>query len=409
MNSSIVSIDIGCSKIACLVTARGENGSMAIVAAGSVPCRGLRKGVIVDHDEVVTSLQELVRELDADLDDISQPVVVSIGGSHVHVDHVKGLQPIYPKTRPITRQDVLSVINHSRKQVIAPDMEEVQAIPQEFSIDGLPGIRKPIGMSGGRLEVSTLLVMAESGPLRNIERALESTRFVVDPYVLKPLASGLGVLNASQLESGAVVVDLGAGTTEIGVFVNGSIAYSASIPIGASAITSDLSKLLKTSPEEAERLKLRYGVALANQVMSDETVGVMQLGQIQERPLQRRVLAEIIESRLREIATFVRQHLERSGLDAHLAAGIVLTGGGALLPGTADLFADVLPGQPISLGTPGFKGKSVEWLDGPQWATVVGLSRFALNSNDDVLATVENSSGIGGRIKTIWSLLGGKR
>lgn len=302
----------------------------------------------------------------------------------------------------------MQVINHSRRHVLEPDREEIQAIPKEFSIDGQRGITRPIGMSGGRLEVTTMLVTSHATQIQNIERAASGAGIRISHFVQKGLASGLGVLSESQIESGAAVVDIGAGGTEVAVFSKGSMCFAAAIPVGGLLVTSDIGKLLKTSPEEAERLKLKAGKALAGSVTESESVGVLQLGQIHERPLQRRVLCEIIESRMREVATMVRQQLERSGHYGMLPGGVVLTGGGAQLLGVDDLFADVLQHHKVSIATPHVGGKSAPAVDSADMSTAIGMAKFVLTSESEELSTVGGDESLAGRIKTIWSLLSGK-
>lgn len=408
MKNRVAAIDIGSSKVACLVAERGEEGTLGILAATSAPCRGLRKGVVVDLDEAASSLTEAVRDINESLGEPLTSAVVAVGGSHVEAQRTRGMIPIFPSTRPITRDDVLQVVNHSRQHVWPPDREEIQALPGSFVIDGQRGIQKPVGMSGARLEVSTLVVSGQKAHLANVERAFEMAGLDIEQLVLKSMASALGVLTTEQLETGVAVVDIGAGTTDLVVFESGSPCYAASIPVGSTMVTADLSKLLKTSPEEADRLKERFGDALARQVDDEETVGVMQLGQIHERPLQKRVLCEIIESRHREVATFVSQHIARSGRSADLAGGVVLTGGGALQSGLATLYQDVLGRNDVRIGTPGFRGKAAQSLDSPMWATAVGLTRYALNSQEDVLGTISENGSLTGRIKTLWSMISGR-
>lgn len=408
MSQRIAALDLGNSKAACLVAERGEHGVMKILAAGSVPCRGLKRGSIVDLEEASESINEVLRDVQEDLDEPIESVILAVGGPQVFAQMVGGLHPIIPRSRPITRDDVMQVVNHSRRQVLPPDQQEIQTIPHDFSIDGQKGIRKPLGMSGSKLEVRTMLISGNVGYLQNLSSAVSMGQRKVDQFVLRSMASGLGVLSADQLELGTAVIDLGAGTTELGIFMNGSLAFSASIPIGAGTVSSDISKLLKTSPEEAERLKLKFGTVTLGEINENETVGVMQLGQIHERPLQRHVLCEIIDSRVREIATLVSQQIEKSGYACSLTGGIALTGGGSLLPGIDDLFKSLLPDQRIRKATPGFRGKSASVLDTPGWATAVGLARYALNSNDDELTTAESGDSLTGKIKTIWSLISGR-
>lgn len=407
MNQRIVALDLGSAKVAALAAERGENGKIRVLGATTTPCKGLRRGAVVDLDEAVRSVDEALRDLQNELVEPIEAVLLSVGGSPVEAVESRGLHPLYPKSRPITRDDVMQVINHSRRHVLPPDREEIQAIPRSYGIDGQQDVSRPIGMVGSRLEVSTLLITAQTSHLQNLERAVATSGRKVSHFVQKGLAAGLGVLTPEQIELGCAIVDIGAGTAEVAVFSRGSLAFCASVPVGSGLVTSDISKLLKTSIEEAERLKLKSGHASAAAVAEAETVGVMQLGQIHERPLQRRVLCEIVESRTREMATMVRQQLERSGTFGMLPGGVVLTGGGSQLPGIAEMFHGVLQHHKVTLGVPKVEGKSGFGANVPDMAVAVGIARFALDLADDELSTATSTDGIGGKIKTIWSLLRG--
>jgi cell division protein FtsA len=408
MKKRVVALDLGSSKAAALAAETADDGRIRVLGASVVPCKGLRKGIVIDLEEAAKSVEEVLRDLQNDLADPIDMVLLSVGGQHVEAIHTQGFLPIYPRSRPISREDVLQVINHSRRHVLPPDREELQAIPQEFSIDGQAHIARPIGMNGSKLEVKTLLITAHTPHLQNLEKSVTMSGRRVSQFILKGLAAGLAVLSPDQIENGAAVIDIGAGTAEIAVFANGSISYAASIPIGGSLVTSDISKLLKTAPEEAERLKLKAGNAMAQLVPEEDSVGVMQLGQIHERPMQRRVLCEIIESRMRELATIARQQLERSGLYGMLPGGVVLTGGGSQLPGTAELFNRVLEHHKVTVSTPHVAGKASFSAETPDMAVTVGMTRFALDSNGEELETAGANGSIAGKIKTIWSLLSGK-
>jgi len=230
----------------------------------------------------------------------------------------------------------------------------------------------------------------------------------VELMVLQPLASGLGVLTAEDLDMGCAVVDIGGGTTDVAVFSGGGLIHTACLPLGGQLVTSDLSKLLKTSPEEAERLKLHDGAAIAKMIDENETVEVLQLGQTHSRPMQRRVLCEIIESRMREIATMVRQQIEKSGMYGMLPGGVVLTGGGSQLYGTDKLFEKVLQHMRVRLGAPQMGGELSSALDRPEMATAIGLARFALECSDDELGIAGGAGNWKEKIRTFWSLLSGK-
>lgn len=271
----IAVFDLGSSKVAAMAAAFDDSGEMKILATFETPNKGVKKGAIVDLEETQRAISDCLQGLHEDLGENPSSVWITIGGSNVDSRLVRGMQPIVPNTRPISRDDVMQVVNHSRRQVLPPDREEVQAIPQSFTVDGQNGINRPIGLNGSRLEVSTLLVTAQRAALQNLERAFDNSGIKVNGYVLRSLAAGLAVLSEDQRRVGSLVVDLGAASTELAVFSNGGVVSSSSVPLGMSHVSSDLMKLLKTSPEEAEKLKLEFGCAVAALVPPDDSLSVL--------------------------------------------------------------------------------------------------------------------------------------
>lgn len=405
MNKEFVSVlDLGSHKAACIMATSDAEGKLRILGAAQVECKGVRKGVISDLEEAARGIDGACRKVQQEAGRDIDGVVVGIGGRHLEAVEARGYVPIYPRTRSITRDDVLQVINHSRQVVLPPDREQIMALPREFKIDGQSGVQKPTGMVGSRLEVSTFLATADSAQIQNLERALAMTGRKAEMIVPQPLASGLGVLRPEEIELSSAVIDIGAAGTQVAVFVNGSIGYAAYVPIGSGHVTSDIGKLLKTAPEEAERIKL-LGAARAEDVQGGEMVDVLQIGQVQSRPLDRKVLCEIIESRMRELATMVRQQLERSGHYATLPAGVALTGSGSLLSGTDRLFETVLGHHKVRLAAPEGLGKNVHH---PGFAAAVGLARFAMNEEEDELTTASANGKWTHKVRTLWSMLSGR-
>jgi cell division protein FtsA len=406
-NNLITVLDLGSTKTVCLAAAPDENHGISVEAISVSDSRGIRRGLIADIDEAAKSIDNAVRRLKSELGHEIGGIVVGVGGAHIEGMNAQGFVPIYPRSRVITREDVLQVINHSRQIVMPPDREMIQALPREFRVDGQRGILKPIGMNGSKLECVTYIVTGQATHLQNIEKAIGMTGLKVDQMVLLPLASGLGALTQEQLELGAAVVDIGGGVTEIAVFAEGSVAFSASIPIGGSLVTSDISKLLKTSLDEAERLKTKYGDAIARNIVENDTVDVQQIGQTTPRPLQRKVLCEIIESRMRELALMVKQQIEKSGMYGVLPGGVVITGGGAMLEGTQNLFEDVLKHLRVEIVEPKVNGAAHGLTDRPGMAAALGMARFAIQCFGDELGPA-GGAGWKERVRTFWSLLSGK-
>lgn len=400
-------LDIGSSKVACLSAMDDGEGGFDLQGLAVAECKGVKRGVVTDLEETSRSIDAAVRRVEQQLDQKIENVVATISGSHLEGHNAMGFVPIYPRSRQISREDVLQVINHSRQFMIPPDREMIQALPREFKIDGQRGVQRPIGMNGSKLEVTTYIVTGQTTHIQNIEKAVSMTGRKVDQMVVSALASGLGVLTPDEIELGAVVVDIGEGTADIGVFQGGSISYSASIPIGSGLVTSDISKLLRTSPEEAERIKVFHAQATAAGVNESESVEITQLGHPEPRALQRKVLSEITESRMRELAVMVRQQIEKSGLYAVLPGGVVLTGGGSLLQGTDKLFSDVLKHLRVRRAEPKLYGGHGMDTDRAGLATSAGAARFALQCFEDELGPVSGGS-LKGYIRSIFSLISGK-
>jgi cell division protein FtsA len=408
MNKNLITIlDLGSTKTTCLAAAPDEDNGIRVEGLAISESRGIKRGLIADIDEAAKSIDNALRRVRTETGQEIDGVIVGVGGSHVEGTNAQGFVPIYPRSRAITREDVLQVINHSRQVVFPPDREMIQALPREFRVDGQRDILKPIGMNGSKLECVTYIVSGQSTQLQNIEKAVGMTGHRVEQMVLLPLASGLGVLTPEQMTLGAAVVDIGGGVTEIAIFAGGSIAFSTSIPIGSSLVTSDISKLLKTTPDEAERLKTSAGCATARNIVENETVDVQQLGQSSPRPLQRKVLCEIIESRMRELAQMVKQQIEKSGLYGVLPGGVVLTGGGAQLEGTQNLFEDVLKHLRVEIVEPKVNGAAHGLTDRPGMAAALGMARFSIQCFGDELGPA-GGAGWRERVRTFWSLLSGK-
>ncbi|MBC8063716.1 MAG: cell division protein FtsA [Chlorobia bacterium] len=403
----IAVLDVGSSKVVCLAAQDDGEGGFDLHGLAVAECKGVKRGVVSDLEETSRAIDAAVRRVEQQVGSPVESMVASISGTHLEGHNAMGFVPIYPRSRQISREDVLQVINHSRQFMIPPDREMIQALPREFKIDGQRGIQRPIGMNGSKLEVTTYIVTGQTTHIQNIEKAVTMTGRKVDQVIVSALASGLGVLTPDEIELGAVVVDIGEGTTDIGVFQGGSINYSSTIPVGGGLVTSDISKLLRTSPEEAERLKVFHANASAAGIDERDTVEVTQLGHPEPRALQRKVLCEITESRMSELARMVRQQVEKSGLYAVLPGGLVLTGGASLMAGTDKLFADVLKHMRVRRAEPKLFGGHGMDTDRAGLATAAGTARFALQCFEDELGPV-SGSGLKATIRSIFSLISGK-
>jgi cell division protein FtsA len=402
MNSDLVAVlDLGSTKVTCLAASADGAEGMSIEGISTTPCRGMRRGQVADLAEVSRAIEQVVRKVELEVDEDIESLVVGISGSHIEGICSQGYKPIVPAGRKLTHQDVLEVINHSRSVTIAPDREQIQSLPREFRVDGQRNVQKPVGMSGSKLEVLTYIATGQTSSLQNIEQAVTGAGKRVEQMVLQSLASGVGILTPEEMDLGAAVVDIGGSTTDIAIFLNGSIVFNATIPVGGIAVTSDLGQLLKASPEEAERLKLESGCAVAKMVDERDSVDVMQLGQPVARPMQRRVLCEIIQSRMREIANLVAKQIEKSDVATILPGGIVLTGGGSALPGADRLFEETVMRYKIRIAEPSLGPKFPKQVG---MATAVGLASFTIQCFDE-LTPAEGVLPWRDRVKSLFSML----
>lgn len=393
MKGGFTVLDLGTTRAVCAHVVGKEDGRVEVVASAEAPCRGLRRGVPTDLEETAKAVDNAVREVQRLAGIEIDSLVVNIAGSHLEGLNGQGYKPIVPRGKHITYQDVMEVVTHSRSLILPPDREQIQGIPREFRVDGLRDVKRPVGMGGGTLEAITFIVTGSVVVVQNIERALGMSGRKVDQMIASPLAAGLGVLKQEEIDNGTAVVDLGAGTTGVGLFTGGSLSSMACLPVGAALVTSDVSKLLKTSPEEAERLKLTHALASAKGLSERETVEVTQLGQTLARPLQRKVLCEIVESRLRETAVMVAQHIEKAGLVGMLPGGVVLTGGGSKLPGIDRLFEEEMPHLKVRTEPNVETGSAV----------ALGLAHWVLHCHDE-LAPASGADDWKGRVRTLFSV-----
>lgn len=408
MKKAAYVLDLGSTKIVCMAASLDEEGRLRVDAYSVVPCRVLQKGAIKDLDEAADCIDRAVRQVEEEIGTDIPALAVSMGGAHIQSMNSQGFVPIYPQSRAIRPEDVFQVIGHSRQIMMPADREQIMAIPREFRIDGNRGISRPVGMTGARLEVMTHVISAQSSAIHNIEKALGNNGRKLQEVVAQGLASGLALVAPEQMEAGCAVIDLGGGTTDLAIFAGGAVAYTSSIPIGAQHITSDLATLLKTTREEAERLKIEHGSALARTVSDDDAVQLLQMDAGEARPMQRKVLCEIIESRMREIGHLLQKEIEKSGHHNLLAAGAILTGGGSLLRGAEASLSESLKHVKVRSVTPKVVGSFSRKVQTPQFSTAVGMAKSVLYSEDQEFQPVSGPGGWKDRVRALKSMFGGK-
>jgi len=368
----VVGLDIGTTKV-CAVVGDVSDEGMTILGVGSVPCRGLRKGIVSNIDWTVRSIKEAIDSAQTMAGVEIRTVYAGVAGSHIRSQASDGVAAI--AGGEVTRADVERVLEGARAIPVDADRQILHVLPREYVVDAQDGIRDPIGMSGVRLGTKVNLVTAATTCVQNVVRCAERCGLTVADVVLDAYASAEAVLSDDEKEIGAAVIDIGGGTTDILLYVDGGIAHTSVIPVGGNNITSDIAAGLRTPMAEADRLKRLSGCALGRIVGDDEEIEVPGVGGHAPRRAPRRVLSDIIEPRAEEIFAVIRKRIEDTGLLEQLSAGVVLTGGAVLLEGMSD-FAEEILGMPVRVGYPsGVKGIT-QLVHGPQFATGVGLLKF---------------------------------
>jgi len=371
----VVGLDIGTTKICAIVAEVTEEGTVNVVGVGSSPSRGLRKGVVVNIESTVESIKKAVEEAELMAAVQINSVYTGIAGSHISGENSRGVVAL--KKQEVTRVDVQRAVDTARSVAVLPsDRRILHVLPREFMVDDQDGIREPLGMSGSRLEVDVHIITGAVTSAQNIIKSVNRAGLDVVDMVLQPLASSEAVLTPEERELGVAMVDLGGGTTDLAIFAEGSIRHTAVLPIGGQHLTTDLAIGLRTPQGEAERLKIRKGVALAELAKDDEMVEVPGVGDRPARTLCRKLVAEIIEPRVEEVFDLVRREIMRTGYEGILAAGVVITGGTSMLEGMLEAAERVLD-LPVRRGVPNGVGGLRDIVSNPMYATGVGLILLA--------------------------------
>ncbi|HEY3346475.1 MAG TPA: cell division protein FtsA [Nitrospirota bacterium] len=369
----IVGLDIGTTKICAVVGEVKEDGRVDVIGIGSNPSRGLRKGVVVNIESTVESIKKAVEEAELMAGVEINAVYAGIAGGHIKSFNSRGYIPI--KNREITKDDVERVIDAAKAVAIPLDREVLHVLPQEFTIDDQDGIKEPLGMSGVRLEADVHIVTGAITSAQNIVKSCGRAGLDVLDIVLEPLASSHAVLSSDEKELGVAVVDVGGGTTDLAIFLEGGIYHTAVIAIGGNHLTNDIAVGLRTPAAEAEKIKKKYGCAMTRLVREEEKIEVASVGGRAPRELSRQVLSEIIEPRMEEIFGLVLKEIRRTGFEERIAAGVVITGGSAILEGVPELAENIM-GMPARRGLPANVGGLVDIVNSPMYATGVGLVLF---------------------------------
>ncbi|MDO6564362.1 cell division protein FtsA [Amphritea sp. 1_MG-2023] len=384
-STMIVALDIGTSKVVCLVGEVGLDGTIDIVGIGSHESRGLKRGVVVNIESTVHSIQRAVEEAELMAGCKIHSVTVGIAGSHINSMNSHGIVAV--REGEIMEHDLERVIDAARAVAIPADQKILHILPQEYVIDNQEGIREPLGMSGVRLEAKVHLVTGAVNAVQNIEKCVQRCGLAVDSSVLEQLASSYSVLTEDEKELGVCMVDMGGGTTDIAIFTGGSIRHTAVIPIAGDQVTNDIAMALRTPTPHAEEIKIKYACALAQLTNADDTIKVPSVGDRPARNLSRQALAEVVEPRYDELFTLIQAELRRSGFEDLVAAGIVLTGGTAKMEGAVELAEEIFH-MPVRLAFPkGVRGMG-DILNSPIYATGIGLLQYAKQDNQSMVEAV---------------------
>ncbi len=373
-SNMIVALDIGTSKVVCLVGEIGLDGIIDIVGIGSHESRGLKRGVVVNIESTVHSIQRAVEEAELMAGCKIHSVTVGVAGSHINSMNSHGIVAV--RDGEVMEHDLERVIDAARAVAIPADQKILHILPQEYVIDNQEGIREPLGMSGVRLEAKVHLVTGAVNAVQNIEKCVKRCGLAVDNAVLEQLASSYAVLTEDEKELGVCMVDMGGGTTDIAIFTGGAIRHTAVIPIAGDQVTNDIAMALRTPTPHAEEIKIKYACALAQLASPEDTIKVPSVGDRPARDLSRQALAEVVEPRYDELFTLIQAELRRSGFEDLVAAGIVLTGGTSKMEGAVELAEEIFH-MPVRLALPkGVRGMG-DILNSPIYATGIGLLQYA--------------------------------
>ena len=369
----ITGVDVGTTKVCAVIAEVGLDSQPNIVGVGISPCAGLKKGIVVDLEATTTAIRDAVDRAERMAGEEVHSVLVGVTGEHISCQNSRSVIAITQPGREISQHDVDRLLEAAGVVVLPPEREILHAIPRWYSVDGQVGIQSPVGMHGNRLEVETHVVTGLSSFIQNVVKCVHQAGLSVEATILEPVATGESVLLPAEKDLGVAVVDIGGGTSDVAVYVDGQIYHSGAVPVGGSHVTRDIAIGLRSAIEEAERIKIEEGCALTDD--GREAFEVTSLGSRKSRQLPRRVLAEIVEPRMAEICHLVVDEVEKAGCEDRLAAGLVFTGGGSQLEGLSEL-ASKVTGSSARIGTPCGVTGLVDAVRSPACSTAVGLVLF---------------------------------
>jgi len=378
-NRIIVGLDIGTSKVVAIVGEINPEGRLEIIGLGSHGSKGLKKGVVVNIESTVQSIQRAIEEAELMAGCQIQSVYAGIAGSHIRSMGSHGIVAI--RDREVFQPDIDRVIDAAQAVAIPADQKILHILPQEFIIDTQEGVKEPLGMSGVRLEAKVHLVTCAVNAAQNIEKCIKQCGLGVDDIILEQLASSYSVLTEDEKDLGVCMVDIGGGTSDIAIYTEGAIKHTAVIPIAGDQVTNDIAMALRTPTQNAEEIKIKYACALGSLAGENETIKVPSVGEREDRSLSRQALAEVVEPRYEELFTLIQAELRRSGFEDLIPAGIVLTGGASKMEGVVELAEEIFH-MPVSIGKPKNVSGLADIVKNPIYATAVGLLQYGAAQGD---------------------------
>jgi cell division protein FtsA len=394
-HSIIVGLDIGTSKVCSAVGEVTEHG-VEIIGIGSHGSLGMRKGVVINIDNTVASIKKAVEEAALMAGCEINTVFTGIAGSHIKAFNSHGVVAV--KTREVSQRDVDRVLDAAKAVAIPTDQEVVHVLPQDYIIDDQDGIKDPLGMSGVRLEARVHIVTGATTAMQNIVKCCNRSGLHVADVALMPVACADAVLTEDEKDLGVALADMGSGTTDITIFHDGTVKHTAVLPIGGNHVTNDIAAGLRTPFADAERIKLRYGCAMASMVAEQVRLEVPSSAGKPQRSVSRQILCEIIEPRMDEVFQLIRREILKSGYEDYLGSGVVMTGGSMLLPGALEA-AELAIGCPVRLGTPRHVGGLVDVIANPVYSSAIGLVLYGIKRQERSFFRVREDATILSKVK----------
>ncbi|MFV1952137.1 MAG: cell division protein FtsA [Nitrospinota bacterium] len=388
-NSNIVGLDIGTTKICCIIGEINDENGIDIIGIGASPSRGLRKGVVINIESTVESIKSAVEEAELMAGTEIDSVYVGIAGGHIKSFNSHGI--IAVKNKEVTQADIDRVIDAARAVAIPLDREVIHILPQEYIIDDQDGIRIPIGMSGVRLEAKVHIITGAVTSAQNIVKSVNRAGLKVEDIVLEQLASGEAVLSPEERELGVAVIDVGGGTTDLAIFFEDSVKHTSVLTIGGNQLTNDIAVGLRTPAVEAERIKKRYGCAMLSLMKEEEMIEITGVGGREPMLISRHIMTEILEPRVDELFNLVKRDITMSGYDKLVSGGVVITGGASIMEGMSEIAEDIFQ-LPVRRGLPKGIGGLVDVVNSPIYATSIGLLLYGIKKGSN-----GNSRGLGER------------